>query len=307
MMEQIFSAVEDIRGIVVASNNRHEKSMSEASLGFARSLLGSLKIKYFDRGINTESGGSKMNKYVWKEGETEDVGLQGCMEILKEEMLPFDVEGDSIGLYDVRNFDLPELNAGNHKSRGRSDLAVGPEKSMTRYLENFRDGVLLQTVALVELKTGKAELKLGQLLLQLVSLSKISRQSQGVVTLGTDCAAKWLLLHFSAYNEIDVQSYEHGEKCITDFKNHILGGTEKRDKNVAPPKLSSVQEEDGDQNFELGEFGVAETPRDQAIAREVYLTKLASELESLFGEKLEVPSWAKASATCPSYYMGSEI
>lgn len=112
-------------------------------------------------------------------------------------MLPLAVvSGESLGLYDVRNRSLLELKAGKRKTNGFADLGLGSEESMKYAVTHARDLVLSYTDALVELKTEKEDLKLGQLLLQLVSLAFISGRGQGVVVLGTDCVNKWQLLHF---------------------------------------------------------------------------------------------------------------
>jgi hypothetical protein len=83
-------------------------------------------------------------------------------------------------------------------------------------LSKAKDLVLSYSVALVELKSGQSDLKQGQLLLQLVSLALISRIGQGVAVLGTDCATKWRLLHFSGYNTIVIHSWK---KVHCRFKN----------------------------------------------------------------------------------------
>lgn len=75
---------------------------------------------------------------------------------------------------------------------------------------------------------------------------------------------------------------------------------------MLPQKNSAgiLQDTGADGQLDMKEFGLEETDRDKAIERETTLRKLAGELGSLFGETLEVPSWAKASETCPSYYEG---
>jgi hypothetical protein len=168
-------------------------------------------------------------------------------------------------------------------------------------LSKAKDLVLSYSVALVELKSGQSDLKQGQLLLQLVSLALISRIGQGVAVLGTDCATKWCLLHFSGYNTIVMQPYTHGKRCIADLKILLAKGTERMQQNTAPEKFPSIMEVDDDVDVE--EFGVKKTDRDIAIEREAKLRKLSSVLGALYGENLDVTTWAKASESCPSYYM----
>jgi hypothetical protein len=91
-----------------------------------------------------------------------------------------------------------------------------------RRLNDAIDLALVYTIALIELKTAKAEQKLGQLALQLVSLALVSRAKQGVVVLGTDRKNKWMLLHFSGFNKIIVQPLRAREKVscrIQEFDN----------------------------------------------------------------------------------------
>jgi hypothetical protein len=276
--------------------------MSQASLDVASSILDGLQIKrvVLEVDSGTGPGESQMEQYQWGK-EEEKQGYQGCKQILEAEMLPLCIGDDqnALGIYDVRNYSLPEVKAGNYKSTGKSDLAVGPKESMDYALVHAKCLVLSYTVALIELKTDKAELKPGQLLLQLVSLAMISGRGQGVVVLGTDCVNTWQLMHFTEHNTIVQQAYMHGKKCIANFKTLILESSARKAKNVPPLKLASGHEDD----FNLEGFGVEETDRDKAIAREDELGWLAHALGSLYGETLEVPHGAKASETCPSYYM----
>jgi hypothetical protein len=71
--------------------------------------------------------------------------------------------------------------------------------------------------------------------------------------------------------------------------------------NTALEKFPSIMEMDDDVDVE--EFGVKKTDRDIAIEGEAKLRKLLSVLGALYGENLDVPTWAKASESCPSYYM----
>ena len=279
-----------------------DRPMSEATVNFASSLLEDMKINVYVHKVNEDTGGGELQQYHWGEKESESEGQPGCQQILQGEMFPLSVDDDELGMYDVRGRALPELNAGKRKSNGFSDIAVGPSEAMNFAVARARDLVLSYAVALVELKTGKADLKPGQLLLQLVSLSLISGKGQGVVVMGTDCATKWHLLLFSGHNRIVVRPYSHGKKCVADFKALIVESTTRMKQNAAPEKLASIVE-GGDQDVDMTEFGFQVTDRDEAIERENKLRKLAGALGSLFGENLDVPSWARASETCPSYYM----
>ena len=158
------------------------------------------------------------------------------------------------------------------------------------------------TSVVVSFRRSKLESKnQPDFLTQLLALSMISNMRQGAVVLGTDCATKWRLLHFSSYNNIVVQPYSNGKNCLADFKKLIAKGAARMQQNTAPKKLRSIAQ-DSDEDDIMADFDLPENPRDAAISRENMLRRLAGELGSLFGENLEVPYWAKASETCPSYY-----
>lgn len=276
--------------------------MSAATLGFVKGVLQAMNITFVVRPPNHEPGDGPMEEYQWGDTEKEESGQPHCKLILEKEILPLDVSGEAFGLFDARGLPLPQVEIGKRKSNGFSDLALGPTGAMELSLSTARDLVLFHVVALVELKTENAEMKQGQLLLQLLSLSAVSTTRQGVVVLGTDCAKKWRLLHFDAYKNIVVQQYTHGKKCIADFKSLIAESPTRMQQNHAPSKTGSMMEEDIDQDLDMTDFGVEPTARDQAIEREAELRKLADAIGSYFGETLEVPFWATAEATCPSYY-----
>ena len=278
--------------------------MSEATSHFASSLLEDLKVRITVLHPNTDPGEGQVQTYPWGENEHEIDGQPGCKQILEEEMLPLSVNGQECALYDARS-QLLRLQAGKRKSNGFSDLAVGPRVSMDYAESTAQDLMLSYTVALVELKRAKSNQRSGQLLLQLVSLAEVSGNGQGVVVLGTDCATKWRLLHFSDYNRIMVQPYSHGKKCIADFKALMENCATRKEANVPPPKLAAIIHEDtGVHNeIDMEDFGMEETSKDKAIARETKLRKLASALECYYGETLEVPAWAKASESCHSYFV----
>jgi hypothetical protein len=272
--------------------------MSEATENFTKLLLQDLGVKHIVRPVIEDTGVGEINKYPWGDKEHEADGQPGCKLILEAELLPLALDGSPLGLFDVRSQPLPELKAGKRKSNGFSDLALGLQQSMAYASVSSKDLMLSYTAALVELKTQKVNLKQGQLLLQLISLSQIAGIGQGVVVLGTDCVDKWRLLHFSSYNTVVVQPYMHGKKCLADFKTLVVGSSGRKEKNIAPARLPSIEE---DNDMDLGGFQLEETDKDKAIARESKLRKLADVLGRLYGETPEIPPWALAS-TCPSYY-----
>ena len=277
------------------------QAMSEATVNFTTSLLQDLSVNHIVRTVIQEKGEGQTKKYPWREKEHEADGQPGCKLILEEEILPMTLNGCTLRLFDIRSRSLPELKAGKRKSNGFSDLALGLQESMAYSSVHAKELMLSYTNALVELKTKKADLKPGQLMLQLVSLSLIAGNGQGVVVLGTDCMDKWQLLHFSEYNSIVVQPYTHGNKCLADFKTLVAESLERKEKYVPPARLPIVHE-DSTMDVELRDFEIEETNKDKALERESKLRKFALALGSLYGETPEVPSWAKASESCSSYY-----
>jgi hypothetical protein len=208
------------------------QAMSEATANFTKLLLQDLGVKHILRPVIKDTGVGEVNKYLWCNEEQETDGHAGCKLILETELLPLALDGSPLGLFDVRSQPLPELKAGKRKSNGFSDLALGLQESMDYALENFPDLMLSYAAALVELKTQKARLKQGQLLLQLISLSQISGNGQGVVVFGTDCVDKWLLLHFLSYNTVVVQPYMQGKKRLTNFKTVVAGSLGTNEKTL---------------------------------------------------------------------------
>jgi len=283
--------------------NTIDVPMSEATMDFTTSLLEVLNIRYNIHKVNTGVVEGQMQTYQWGEKEHEQEGQPACQNILENEILPLEIDDFLYGIYDIRGRKLPELQGGKRKSNGFSDMAVGPKTSMDYAATFAKDLVLSYAVAFVELKTARADLKQGQLLLQLIALSMISNMGQGAVVLGTDCTTKWRLLHFSSYNNIVVQPYSNGKNCLADFKKLIAKGAARMQQNTAPKKLTRLAEGSDEDGFiDMADFGLPENSRDAAISRENKIRKLAGALGSLFGENLEVPYWAKASETCPSYY-----
>lgn len=93
--------------------------LSEAKLGFTRSLLQELNLKYKVCLLVDETGAGALDMYLWGEDEREDQGQPGCQAILEKKVQPFQVENDvPLGFFDVRNRTLPELKGGKYKSNG---------------------------------------------------------------------------------------------------------------------------------------------------------------------------------------------
>ena len=80
---------------------------------------------------------------------------------------------------------LPRLKAGGKGCSGKGDMVIGKKISM-----KFADTVYEQASGLIELKTDEYPIKVGQIILEVTALSRVSRFGRGVVLLASDCNAK---------------------------------------------------------------------------------------------------------------------
>ena len=212
--------------------------------------------------------------YEWGEDEAEQDGQPGCQEILERELLPLTSEGRALGIFDVSGVPLPEVHEGKRKSNGFSDIAIGDQESLlSPYIGDLAFGL---SSALIELKTAKAALKQGQLLLQLVSLSTISNARKGVAVLGTDCDKKWRLVYFTKFNEITIQQYKCGKKCLADYSSLIQSSADKA-QTLVPGPLSTIPEE----------TDIPRYAEDSGADTSSYLDAVAQHLASLFPSERE--------------------
>ena len=120
----------------------------------------------------------------------------------------------SSSLYDLKEVTgakLPRV-CGNHKSAtGKSDVLIGAANHI------HKGSTFDFAMGLVELKTNRYPLKVGQNLLQLLSLSTVSAFKKAVVLLATDCNTRWELFYFSDVHTIKSTVYDHGSKAWDDF------------------------------------------------------------------------------------------
>ena len=154
---------------------------------------------------------------------------------------------------------------------------------------------------LIEVKADRANVKTGQNLLELLSLSLVSSYKKGVVLLATNCSDTWEIFHFATANTIQRQVYVHGSKAREDFMQLIDSVTER----VQPEKLwiAGLPEVD-EQNLEG--FDELSSERDKKRTKaeqdEAMLESFADRMADLYGERPTVPSWARANARVPDYY-----
>ena len=92
--------------------------------------------------------------------------------------------------------------------------------------------------------------------------------------MGTDCATKWRLVYFTKFNEITIQQYTCGKKCLEDLSLLVHGSAEKAE-CLVPSPLPTLKET---------EFpGNAEDSANTAA----YLDAVARHLASLFPSERE--------------------
>jgi hypothetical protein len=278
------------------------KKMSEASMDWAESILAAYHVKH-DRMKEVVDGLGPFKDpqpYKWTvqttEGETwnmgEHGGTPGALLWLKENFL------SSSSAYDLKvvtGAELPKLH-GNHKSAtGKSDILIGLAK-------DIHSGSTFDfAMGLVELKSDKYPLKLGQNLLELLSLSTASTFKKAVVLLATDCNTKWEVFHFSSANTIKSKVYRFGSKAWDDFMR-LLNSVSERE-YVGPSSLwisSLPQVADQD----LAGFDMSERDKKKAKAEEdeIVLQQFADQLGDIYGERPSVPWWAHANSRIPDYY-----
>lgn len=272
--------------------------MSEASVEFANEILKGYGFTVVVAPFITEHGlGADPPPYswkildekseVWKKGE--NAGTPGARDWVREHLLGDD---QKLGLKVVTGSMLPKVKANRRSASGKGDLAIGCPRSMA-HGEEF-----LFVNGLVELKTDESPLKTGQNLLQLLALSMISRFQTGVALLATDCRTKWETFHFSNCSTVERRIYEHGRKAWEDFIE-LIKSSEKR---VYEVKLDTIDEDD-EQNLDGFKFGDQERKKMKATQDEALLERMADHLGDIYGERPDVPFWARAESRVLDYYV----
>ena len=137
--------------------------MSRATDDVTGGLLRSVGVTYFTLPHCDEPGHDLFEEYRWDENENEESGQQGCKSVLEAHLLPWEIKGRKMGLFDIRNRKLPTIDAHGYRSNGFSDLAIGDHISMS--VPANVDLMVNFALCLVELKTAKARLKNNELLL----------------------------------------------------------------------------------------------------------------------------------------------
>jgi len=292
----------------------YHKAMSTASLLFAKLLLEGYQIAVeTDEPCMDPGPGEEANPtpYEWKvetkDGDTikkgEHQGTPEAMEWFKTHFLE---ESDGFGLVSVTNKPLPKLKANGRSAAGAGDLVIGKGAYITKV-----DDPHAHAYGLVELKTDDSRVKPGQSVLELASLSRISRFGRNIALLATDCEDKWQLYYFKDSKTILQREYHHstsnGRKCWEDFKTLIINAeTRQLQAPTARYKqtLTGLEEADEEEEQDLGGFeSQLDDSKTKALENQAMLEKLANGLAEVYGERPIVPAWATAQAACPDYYL----
>ena len=151
------------------------KDMSKASTDWAESILAAYRVKHQRMKEVVDSVGSFQDPqpYKWTiqstEGETrkkgEHGGTPGALEWLKDNFLR------SNSMYDLKQVTgakLPKVRGNRKSATGKSDILIGVASDIDK------GSTFDFAMGLVELKTDKYPLKVGQNLLQLLSFSTAS-------------------------------------------------------------------------------------------------------------------------------------
>ena len=277
------------------------KDMSKASTDWVESILAAYHVKHHRMKQVVHSTGSfeDPQPFHWtvrtREGDTWDkgkqAGTQGAVEWLKENFLR------STSVYDfkeVTGAKLPKVHGNRKSATGTSDILIGTATDINKGSTfDFARG-------LVELKTTRYPLKLGQHLWQLLSLSTASAFKKAVVLLATDCNTKWELFFFSDEFTITSKVYAHGSKAWDDFLQLLDSPNERNYTDNKRLWISLPQVADQD----LAGFDMSDREKKKAKAEEdeMMLQRLADQLGEIYGERPTVPWWARANARVPDYY-----
>ena len=245
-------------------------------------------------------------------GEPEKTG--GAMAWFQTNLLTSDTK---LGLMNVTNRSLPEIKAGSLKTWGRGDLAIGLKTDL-EYAARMGENPYIYSLGLIELKQDNVRLKTPQNVLQLASLSMISRVKHNCAVLATDCASQWELNLFQDENTIVSRRYIHGRKCWEDFhellqsvleetrlpqKRKRSSGSDDRRQQTTTHHRPDGADDLLDQDLSGFEDNRGDSSlKDRALEGQARLEMLATALGEIYGERPVVPEWARAENRCPDYY-----
>jgi hypothetical protein len=295
-----------------------EKSMSKASYDFALRLLSSMGIavKIDARNIETGTTGDDPPKFVWtvetKQHENVRVTEHQQTPRAKDWLVQQFLADDGVwGIENVTGALLPELEEGGRKARGKGDLMIGKKTDLGGL--PYTNTPYGYAFGLIELKQDVRSIKAAQNMLELASVSMISRVSRNCALLATDCCSTWELYWFVDSKTIMRRQYEHGRKCWEDFEalldeaeTKILPPPSKRNRPGLPNHqevLDDDEQEDNDSSDQdLSGFDGTERNDDAkqaAVDRHAHLNQLANYLGMMYGEGPSSQNGPRPNETVP--------
>jgi hypothetical protein len=157
----------------------------------------------------------KINKEQWDTKDGELRGTPDACNWLRENLLG---EKSKFDLKVVTGMSLSELKAKNMRITGRGDVLIGKKDDFNVPVNN----PFQHAYGIIELKMCEYNLKNAQYILELMSLTQISRVKKNVTLLATDCNKKWELYYFKSDSIMVQRGYKHGHKCWEDFMKLLL-------------------------------------------------------------------------------------
>ena len=278
------------------------KEMSLASREWAELILSANRVNH-DRNttlVKDEGTFKDPPSYEWtvqtRDGEmwnkSEYGGTQGALEWLKKNFLRSE---SPYGLKVVTGMKLPKVKGNGKSATGKTDLLIG-------IASDIRHGDTFDFArGIVELKTDKYPLKVGQNLLELLALSTASSFKKGVVLLATDCNTKWEVYYFSDATTIRSTVYKHGGRAWEDFLELLRCTPERNYVDKTIPWISSLPQIT-EQDLEGFDMSDREKKKAKAEEQETMLEHFADKLSDIYGERPTVPWWGRAEAKIPDYY-----
>jgi hypothetical protein len=191
--------------------------MSSVKPEFASSLLTGLNFSW-DRALIDERRG-KACKFLWNTGEEKETGNAILYLRNRLQGLKLTVEGGkakNVHIVDVHHELLAPVHGYLKNVTGKADALIRVNQKIIDDNAKFA-----WALCAVQFKKDTEELCFFQQLLELVSLSRMSRYKQGVVLLGTDLNGKWQIFYFQKSNHVVCQQYASGSVAISVLKSFI--------------------------------------------------------------------------------------
>jgi hypothetical protein len=290
-------AQQEVVSMLHKAQSEH-KSMSKVNKEFAESVLEGLGMTWSACSVNDDDG--RNFEFDWSGGE--EANTDNAMQLLSQQAsLPTVDDGKTCAFVDVRKQDLFPLSSDGKRCTGQGDLAIRPTGG-----GGFADNRFVHTLALTELKVSAEKIRVYQLLLQIVSLSRMSRFKQGVVVLGTDCCAGWVLVHFERRNHIVTEEFMNGSVCLQRL-HELLASIESRHQSLLPlPRVDEHFVGGGMAQLldqDVSGFDEDVSAENRHIDHHGSLQLIANALNDYTGgmADVHVPSWAMAPPPPPCF------